>query len=426
MFCATDSRNEATASQDERHGKVLMHNEHSLLSLLTGERGVIQMRDFFSEWCLHEEDLGGGKFVYNGTRSKRICLVMDCVVPSDFTMRGSAAGTGGGGGGGTDRVESCPPNGPAHEAIKYNVNLQHFVIREKRLGERSALEVFYNIVKVVHRLHERDIVHRDLKLGNIILNTRSKDVVLTNFCLGKHLMGDFDLLKDQRGSPAYISPDVLNGKPYQGKPSDMWALGVVLFTMLYGQFPFYDAVPQELFAKIRAARYTIPNDVRVSEDTKNIIRRLLLVNPTERLSAGALKVVLEELILAWKNMVCPAPEKGLQVVPTYNPAAAAVATTANASSKKEEAEAEAKKPPGSSGFRDRLLLSQLHSTTHAFRPTGIDYSQAGQPSGCELVDDRPNPFGRMPVTRVEEDVRALSAEEYRMFGPLIGKIQNGI
>jgi serine/threonine protein kinase len=52
------------------------------------------------------------------------------------------------------------------------------------------------------------------------------------------------LLKDQRGSPAYISPDVLSGKPYLGKPSDMWALGVVLFTMLYGQFPFYDSVPQ--------------------------------------------------------------------------------------------------------------------------------------------------------------------------------------
>ena len=43
-----------------------------------------------------------------------------------------------------------------------------------------------------------------------------------------------------------------------GKPSDMWALGVVLFTMLYGQFPFYDSVPQELFRKIKAAEFTIP------------------------------------------------------------------------------------------------------------------------------------------------------------------------
>ena len=83
-------------------------------------------------------------------------------------------------------------------------------------------------------------------------------MTITNFCLGKHLASENDLLKDQRGSPAYISPDVLCGKPYLGKPSDMWALGVVLFTMLYGQFPFYDSSPTALFNKIKAANYQIP------------------------------------------------------------------------------------------------------------------------------------------------------------------------
>lgn len=51
---------------------------------------------------------------------------------------------------------------------------------------------------------------------------------------------------------------LFTGRPYCGKPSDMWALGVVLFTMLYGQFPFYDSIPQELFRKIKAAEYSIP------------------------------------------------------------------------------------------------------------------------------------------------------------------------
>ena len=51
------------------------------------------------------------------------------------------------------------------------------------------------------------------------------------------------------------------GKPYLGKPSDMWALGVVLFTMLYGQFPFYDTVPQELFRKIKSADFRLPKYV---------------------------------------------------------------------------------------------------------------------------------------------------------------------
>lgn len=55
-------------------------------------------------------------------------------------------------------------------------------------------------------------MHRDLKLGNMVLNEKTKEVTITNFCLGKHLLKDSELLVDQRGSPAYISPDVLSGK----------------------------------------------------------------------------------------------------------------------------------------------------------------------------------------------------------------------
>ena len=59
---------------------------------------------------------------------------------------------------------------------------------------------------------QKNIVHRDLKLGNMVLNKETRRVTVTNFCLGKHLVSESDLLRDQRGSPAYISPDVLNGK----------------------------------------------------------------------------------------------------------------------------------------------------------------------------------------------------------------------
>jgi len=59
---------------------------------------------------------------------------------------------------------------------------------------------------------QSNVVHRDLKLGNMVLDKRTRKIILTNFCLGCHLTGDHDLLTDQRGSPAYISPDVLSGK----------------------------------------------------------------------------------------------------------------------------------------------------------------------------------------------------------------------
>ena len=50
--------------------------------------------------------------------------------------------------------------------------MQHHVIREKKLSEREALSIFYNVVCVVNKLHEKNVIHRDLKLGNIVLNCR--------------------------------------------------------------------------------------------------------------------------------------------------------------------------------------------------------------------------------------------------------------
>jgi serine/threonine protein kinase len=75
---------------------------------------------------------------------------------------------------------------------------------------------------------QKNIVHRDLKLGNLVLNRRTHRVTITNFCLGKHLGSENDLLKDQRGSPAYISPDVLCGKPYLGEYYRLFRLSVML------------------------------------------------------------------------------------------------------------------------------------------------------------------------------------------------------
>ncbi|KAK3925716.1 Serine/threonine-protein kinase 40 [Frankliniella fusca] len=253
----------AEREQDERQGKMLLHTEYSLLSLLRNEEGVVQHHDFFKDIALEEHVDRTKGLVYTGGVHQRLCLVLDCLTPHDFCERSQEL-----------------------------VNLQHYVIIEKKLCELYALIIFYNVVKVVERLHDMNVVHRDLKLGNLVLDRRNHKVTITNFCLGKHLASENELLQDQRGSPAYISPDVLCGKPYLGKPSDMWALGVVLFTMLFGQFPFYDSSPPQLFNKIRAADYTIPSDGRVSEGTKALIQRLIVLEPEMRLTASQ---VLDEL-----------------------------------------------------------------------------------------------------------------------------------
>ncbi|XP_075985027.1 serine/threonine-protein kinase 40-like [Anticarsia gemmatalis] len=275
-------------TQDDRQGKMLLHTEYSLLSLLKDQDGVIHHHGLFKDHALEEApNPNGNGFIYTGRVRQRLFLVLDCVSSHQFSEKGSEL-----------------------------VNLQQYVTKVKKVPEKEAILIFYDIVRVVANLHKRNIVHRDLKLGNIVLNQRTGRVIITNLCLGTHLGSDRDLLKDQRGSPAYISPDVLMCKPYLGKPSDMWALGVVLYTMLYGQFPFCDTSLAQLFSRIQAANYNIPpdgNSVQVSDNTVFLIQRLLVKDPKHRLVADEVLDQLSSIIASYVTI--PNPPEDLQVVP---------------------------------------------------------------------------------------------------------------
>ncbi|BET00934.1 ser thr protein kinase-lyk4 [Nesidiocoris tenuis] len=271
-------------TKDDHQGKMLLHTEYSLLSLLHDMDNVIHHHGLFKDKAFEEKTGPDRKLYYTGRVVRRLCLVLDCLVAHDFSPQTADL-----------------------------INLQHYVIREKKLSEREAALILFNTVKVVDELHKRNIVHRDLKLGNLVLHQSTHRITITNFCLGKLLVTENDLLKDQRGSPAYISPDVLCGKPYVGKPSDMWALGVILFTMLYGQFPFYDSSPSQLFNRIKAADYTMPNDGRVSEGMIHLIKNLLLLNPTARWKTGQTLDALTSIFFATSNIVTSS--EPLQVVP---------------------------------------------------------------------------------------------------------------
>ncbi|XP_053673621.1 uncharacterized protein LOC128723880 [Anopheles nili] len=261
--------------KDTLQGKVLLHNEFTLLSMLDDMEGVIRQHGFFSDYAFEERQIerddGSVQSIYTGRIRRRLILVLDCVHAHEFAEESGAF-----------------------------VSLQRH-ISAARISERDALELFYEVVKVVEQLHARNIIHRDLKLNNIVLNRRTGRIVLTNFFLGKHLINEQECLFDQRGSPAYISPDVLGGKPYRGKPSDMWALGVILYTIVYGKFPFHDTTPTALFRKIRDADYTIPSGFNTSQETKSLIKRMLTLNPDERLTATEVRFELEQSLRKFRR-----------------------------------------------------------------------------------------------------------------------------
>lgn len=365
-------KNPEEESQDDRQGKMLLHTEYSLLSLLHDQENVIHHHGFFKDRALEERPGPGSdrKMVFTGRLIERACLVLDCLVAHDYSQNTADL-----------------------------INLQHYVIREKKLNEREAALILFNTVKVVHSLHERNIVHRDLKLGNLVLHQSTHKVIITNFCLGKHLVSENDLLKDQRGSPAYISPDVLCGKPYIGKPSDMWALGVVLYTMLYGQFPFYDSSPTQLFNKIKGAEYTIPPDGRVSENMLNLIRNLLILNPHSRLKTDQVLDALTTILAA----TCIKADEPLQIVPGFV----------------EEKQKESVKEEPAASEPIRNIFSEFLSTSSA-QMRNMPEDNRGSRNG---VPER-RIGSLISVHRVGEDARGISQTELGRFRHLLDTIED--
>lgn len=93
-----------------------------------------------------------------------------------------------------------------------------------------------------------------------------------------------DLLQDKRGCPAYVSPEILKANTtYSGKAADMWSLGVILYTMLVGRYPFNDSEHASLFAKISRGQFTVPDCL--SSKARCMIRALLRREPEERIAS---------------------------------------------------------------------------------------------------------------------------------------------
>jgi serine/threonine protein kinase len=112
-----------------------------------------------------------------------------------------------------------------------------------------------------------------------------KKILLTNLedCL---VLDDEnnDLIKSQQGCPAYVSPEVLNSAQthYSGKLSDTWSLGIVLYTLLFGRYPFHHHVITTMFAKIAKGKFAIPTN-GISLDAKILLRSLIRLKASERL-----------------------------------------------------------------------------------------------------------------------------------------------
>jgi len=148
----------------------------------------------------------------------------------------------------------------------------------KRLSEVEAKRIFIQIAGTLRYCHHMGVVHRDLKLENILLDD-NKDVKLIDF--GFSIIVDkSDKLSLFCGTPSYMAPELISRKGYYGFPIDIWSLGIILHAMLTGKFPFKGDNEKELSKAMFKDLYNPPSDV--SLNAQRLLRRLLSIDPTQR------------------------------------------------------------------------------------------------------------------------------------------------
>uniref|UniRef100_A0A3B3QZ07 Serine/threonine-protein kinase PLK n=1 Tax=Paramormyrops kingsleyae TaxID=1676925 RepID=A0A3B3QZ07_9TELE len=163
-------------------------------------------------------------------------------------------------------------------------SLAHILKARKILTEPEVRYFLRQIVSGMKYLHDQEILHRDLKLGNFFIN-ETMELKVGDFGLAAKLEPLGDRRKTICGTPNYLSPEVLN-KQGHGCESDIWALGCVMYTMLLGRPPFETTNLKETYRCIREARYTLPSSL--SFTAKQLIANMLSKSPEDRPSLEAI------------------------------------------------------------------------------------------------------------------------------------------
>ncbi|EDR25509.1 hypothetical protein, conserved [Entamoeba dispar SAW760] len=163
-------------------------------------------------------------------------------------------------------------------------DLFDYLVKNGIQNERVVRQIAIRLMSAVKYLHSVNITHRDIKLENMLLERFNdiSSVKLSDFGLSVETEKE-TLMTDQVGTSYYMAPELYRRLPY-GNKIDCWSCGVVIYSLLYGTFPFAGE-DQELVSNILRGKVRFPNDIKISDDCKDFILGLLTVKASSRLSS---------------------------------------------------------------------------------------------------------------------------------------------
>lgn len=173
-------------------------------------------------------------------------------------------------------------------------DLLQYVKQRKRLEEQEAKYIFKQIVYGLAHCHCRSVLHRDIKLDNILMD-EDGGVKICDFGVSR-LVAKGQVIQEQCGTPAYLAPEIIADEGYENFYVDIWSLGVLLYAVLQGTVPFKASNLSDLHKLILQGNFQYP--VPISNEAKDLILKMLVLVPENRIS------IPEMLSHPWLKGIC--------------------------------------------------------------------------------------------------------------------------
>ena len=154
--------------------------------------------------------------------------------------------------------------------------LIEYVENKKGLPELEARSIFKQICSAISACHEQGIIHRDLKLENVLFDTKLRTrIKIVDFGIAGRCKGSMQE-KTDAGTLRYMAPEVLMGSDTKANPAiDIWSMGIMLYCMLFYKYPFNGDDSETITDKIVNKEASLPADTPMTDEVADLMRGLL-------------------------------------------------------------------------------------------------------------------------------------------------------